>query len=56
MEFEHITYNATFALVALAEGFTVCVAHPEDDEIQMFTPEEIEDAEGHMFVIRKAIQ
>ena len=45
-----------FALVAIEEGFEVWVAdidEPEND-VRMNTPEEIEDAEGHLFVIRKA--
>ena len=53
---EHTTYNMMFALIALEEGFTVCVAHPDDDEVQMFTPEDIEDSEGHLFVIREAVK
>ena len=56
MEFEHTTYNDEFALAALAEGFTVHVAHPEDDDVQMQTAWDIADSRGHLFVIRKAAQ
>jgi len=49
---EHTTYNMTFALVAFAEGFEVYVAHPEDDEVRMWSEDEIEEAEGHLFVIK----
>ena len=53
MVFEHTTYNDEFALHALAEGFKVYVAHPEDDDDQLFNAWQIEDAKGHLFVIRK---
>lgn len=49
--FEHTTYNMTFALVAFAEGLEVYCAHPEDDDTRLFTEDEIEDCEGHMFVV-----
>lgn len=49
---EHQTYNMTFALVAFAEGFPVYVVHPENDDVRMWTEDEIEGAEGHLFVIK----
>jgi len=49
--FEHHTYNMTFALVSLAEGFAVYVCHPENDDCRLWSPEEIEDCEGHLFLI-----
>jgi len=49
---EHTTYNMTFALVAFAEGLEVYVAHPEDDDVRMWSEDEIEDCEGHLFVIK----
>jgi hypothetical protein len=49
---EHTTYNMTFALVAFAEGFEVYIAHPEDDDVRMWSEDEIEDCEGHLFVIK----
>lgn len=52
---EHTTYNMTFALVSFAEGFEVYCAHPEDDEVRLWTETEIEDAEGHLFVIKEGI-
>lgn len=51
--FEHTTYNSTLALCAFADGLHVSVAHPDDDDVRMFTEDEIVDAEGHLFVIRK---
>ena len=53
MKFEHTTYNSEFALHALAEGFTVYVAHPDGSVDQVFNAWEIADADGHLFVIRK---
>ena len=49
---EHTTYNMTFALVAFAEGLEVYIAHPEDDDCRMWSEDEIEDCEGHMFVVK----
>jgi hypothetical protein len=49
--FEHYSYNMTFALVAFAEGFAVYVCDPEDDDVRMWSPEEIEDCEGHLFLV-----
>jgi len=49
--FEHRTYNMTFALVAFAAGFAVYVCHPEDDDCRLWSPEEIEDCEGHLFLV-----
>lgn len=48
---EHTTYNMTFALVAYTEGFEVYVAHPEDD-VRLWSESEIQDCEGHMFVVK----
>jgi len=50
---EHTTYNTSFALVAFEEGLEVYVAHPEDDDDRLWSVEEIEEAEGHMFIIKK---
>ena len=49
---DHITYNMTFALAAFAEGFEVYIAHPEDDDVRMWSEDEIEESEGHLFVIK----
>ncbi len=51
--FEHVTYNIDFALAAFKEGFDVCVCHIEDDDIKMWSLEDIEDAEGHLFSIKE---
>lgn len=48
----HTTYNMTFALVSFAEGFEVYCCHPEDDDVRLWSEAEIEDAEGHLFLIR----
>ena len=48
----HTTYNMTFALVSFAEGLEVYIAHPEDDDVRMWSEDEIEDCEGHLFVIK----
>ena len=53
MKFEHTTYNGEFALQALAEGFKVFIAHPDDEDDQVFNAWEIADANGHLFVVRK---
>jgi hypothetical protein len=50
---EHTTYNIAFALAAFREGFDVYVCHIEDDEVKMWTLEDIEDAEGHLFSIKE---
>lgn len=50
--FEHVTYNMTFALVALEEGFEIYCCHPEDDDVRLFTADEIEDCEGHLFLAK----
>lgn len=49
---EHTTYNMTFALVAFAEKLEVYVAHPEDDDVRLWSEGEIQDCEGHMFVVK----
>jgi len=49
--FDHYTHNMKFALGSLAEGFAVYVCHPEDDDCRLWSPEEIEDCEGHLFLI-----
>ena len=48
----HTTYNMTFALVAFAEGFEVYCCHPDDDDVRLWSTDEIEGAEGHLFLIR----
>lgn len=53
MLFEHSTYNISFALVAFDEGFDVYVAHPDDETVLLKSTEEIEDADGHLFVVVK---
>lgn len=49
---EYTTYNMTFALVAFAEGLEIYVAHPGDDDVRMWSEDEIEYCEGHLFVIK----
>ena len=49
--FAHQTYNTTLALCALADGLHVYCAHPEDDDVRLFQSDEIEESEGHMFII-----
>ena len=49
---EYTTYNMTFALVAFAEKLEVYVAHPEDYDLRMWSEDDIEDCEGHLFVIK----
>ena len=49
--FEHYTYNMTFALVAFAEKFAVYCCHPDDDDVRLWSAEDIEDCEGHLFLI-----
>ena len=49
---EHTTYNMTFAIIAFLEGLEVYVAHPEDDDVRLWSVEEIQGAEDHMFVIK----
>ena len=61
-DFEHTTYNMTFALVSFTEGFEVYVCHPpsfpdfdetDEDKVRLWNEEEIEDCEGHLFLIKK---
>ena len=49
--FEHYTYNMTFALVAFEEKFAVYCCHPDDDNVRLWSPKDIEDCEGHLFLI-----
>tara|TARA_R100001015_G_C4583034_1_gene139272 strand:+ start:746 stop:940 length:195 start_codon:yes stop_codon:yes gene_type:complete len=46
---EHTTYNMVFALASFTEGFEVYCCHPDDDDVRLWSEDEIEDAEGHMF-------
>lgn len=50
---EHITYNVDFAVAAYWEGFKVYVGHPDaqDEDVRMSSQKEIEEADGHMFII-----
>jgi hypothetical protein len=52
-DFEHTTYNMTFAIVSFAEGFEVYLCHPDDDNVRLWNEEEIEDCEGHLFLIKQ---
>lgn len=49
---EYTTYNMTLALAAFADDLEVYVAHPEDDDVRMWSEDEIEDCEGHMFLVK----
>jgi RecJ-like exonuclease len=50
---EYTTEDMTFALSALGEGLEVYVCHPEDEDDRLFTVEQIQDCDGHLFLIKK---
>lgn len=51
---EYTTYNSSFAIAALKEGFSVWLLDVEpDNDTQMVDADAIADADGHLFLICK---
>ena len=51
---ELTTYNSALAYRYFCKGYSVYVAHSEDEceDVPMLSASDIEDAEGHLFVIK----
>lgn len=54
---EIVTYNSALAYKYFCKGYSVYVAHSEDEweDDLMRSVSDIEDAEGHLFVVKKEI-
>jgi len=51
---ELTTYDAALAHQYFSKGYSVYVAHPEEynEDVPMISASDIDDAEGHLFVIK----
>lgn len=46
-----MTYNKNNAIRAFCEGFEIYCTHPDDCDVRLWSRDEIEDADGHLFAI-----
>jgi hypothetical protein len=49
--FKHYTYNMAFAMIAFVENFAVYVCEPDGDDVRMWSLDEINDCQDHLFLI-----